>query len=85
MRRFFLPLLAAIALPTAANAESTWLIIRYVSGAKINRASSMERIEMSSMQQCEEQGAKWAGAPRMKWEKANYNFSQFGFVCLTGK
>ena len=29
MRKLLIPLLAAIALPTAVNAESVWLILRY--------------------------------------------------------
>ncbi len=85
MKRSLIPLLALLALPTAAYAESTWLVIRLVSGAKVNRVSSMEKIEMRDMTQCQEEGAKWVAAPRMKFEKANYNYSQFGFICLTGK
>ncbi len=34
MKRLFLPLLAALALPTAVNAESYWLILNYHSGQK---------------------------------------------------
>jgi len=85
VKRFLIPLLAAVALPTAANAESTWLVIRYVSGAMAYRNTSMEKIEMRDMTQCQEEGAKWVAAPRMEFEKKNYNYSRFGFICLTGK
>ena len=51
MKRLLLPLLAALALPTAVNAESYWLILRIV--------NSLEKIEMESMKQCEKQGSEW--------------------------
>ena len=46
MHRFFIPLLAAIALPTTANAESIWLVLK-ISGRKA--AAYLEKIEMGSM------------------------------------
>ena len=51
MRKLF-PLLVAFASPTAVKAESYWLIISAVSGA----SASLEKIEMVSMEQCNEQG-----------------------------
>ena len=47
MKRFLLPLLAALALPTAVNAESYWLIV-------FLNASTSQKIEMNSMEQCKE-------------------------------
>ena len=52
MKRLLLPLLAAIALPTAVNAESYWLILSSGSGD----SAALEKIEMASMEQCKEQG-----------------------------
>tara|TARA_Y100001970_G_C13904882_1_gene685550 strand:+ start:149 stop:382 length:234 start_codon:yes stop_codon:yes gene_type:complete len=52
MRLSLLTLLAAFALPTAANAESVSMIV--AGGRKT--AVSMLKIEMSSMESCERQG-----------------------------
>ena len=43
MKRLLFPLLAALALPTAVNAESYWLVLEY---------DGMTRIEMESLEQC---------------------------------
>ena len=72
-------------LPNTVNAESVWLIIRYVgaqkSGALI-RGGALEKIEMANMEQCELMGAKWVGSRRSKLE---HDKSVFGFECLIGK
>ncbi|WP_320663887.1 hypothetical protein [Prochlorococcus sp. MIT 1223] len=61
MKRLLLPLLAALALPTTANAESVWLLIqhdrtRYSVGDGIAMAVAWEKIEMSDLSQCRTQG-----------------------------
>ena len=48
MKHLLLPLLAALALPTAVNAESFWLLTQLG-----------HQIEMESLAQCEEQGYVW--------------------------
>ena len=55
MRKLLIPLLAAFALPTAVNAESYWLILRWDDPV----GNSLEKIEMESMEQCKEQGEIW--------------------------
>ena len=55
MKRLLIPLLAALALPTAVIAESYWLILRVDDDSGI----ALEKIEMKSMEQCEEQGDDW--------------------------
>ena len=50
MKRLLLPLLAALALPTAVNAESYWLVLLS------NVGHAMEKIEMKNMEKCREQG-----------------------------
>ena len=52
MRKLLIPLLAALALPTALNAVSYWLILQTGN----NYSRSLEKIPMESMDQCEEQG-----------------------------
>ena len=54
MKSLLLPLIAVLALPTAVNAESYWLILKVV--------NSLEKIEMKSLEQCEEQGEDWASS-----------------------
>ena len=71
MKRFLIPLLATLALPTAVNAESYWLVLRVDDASGV----ALEKIEMKSMEQCEEQGEKWEGA---MWNKEDY-------ICLIGK
>ena len=83
MKSLLLSLLASIALPTAANAESTWLIIRYQAGTSWKSPVAMEKIEMSNMEQCELEGAKWMGAKKSKVESARYR--GFSFTFLQGK
>ena len=55
MKRFVLPLIAAIALPTAVNAESHWLILHYSHAQR----SSFEKVEMDSATACEKEGRRW--------------------------
>ena len=63
----------AFALPTAVNAESYWLVI----SAASRDSSSLEKIEMASMEQCNEQGEIFKTATYMK-RKVQY-------ICLKGK
>jgi len=47
MKRFLIPLLAALALPTAVNAGTVWLVLRY---------QGMTSIPTDSIEQCEASG-----------------------------
>ena len=77
MKRLLLPLLAAIALPTAANAESYWLVLHSGGNGK-----ALEKIEMESMKQCKEQGEIYIeGLSGLKRIHKDYIY----YVCLTGK
>ena len=68
-----LPLLAAFALPTAVNAESYWMVISAASSG----SASLEKIEMASMEQCNEQGEIFKTATYMK--------RNVQYICLKGK
>ena len=70
MKRLLLPLLAVLALPTAVNAESYWLILFSVK-------TGIEKIEMASMEQCKEQGEIFKTATYMK--------RNVQYICLKGK
>ena len=81
MKRLLLPLIAALALPTAVNAESYWLIL-----ADFNN-KSFEKIEMESLAQCEEQGYAFQ-SPRnvlIKMPQREAWTVQGSWKCLEGK
>ncbi|MBO8205149.1 hypothetical protein [Prochlorococcus marinus] len=69
MRKLLIPLLAAFALPTAVNAESYWLLLK----VGVSRGA-FEKIEMGSMEQCEEQGENFKS--KNKYHR---------YYCLIGK
>ena len=52
MRKFLLPLLVGLSLPTAVIAESYWLIL----SSGVGSSSALKKIEMASIEQCKEQG-----------------------------
>ena len=59
MKRLLLPLLAALALPTAVNAESYWLVI-------MKGVNGMEKIEMKDIESCEKEGKRFKGGKASK-------------------
>ena len=84
MKRLLLPLLAALALPTAVNAESYWLILTYgdhgtLGGGGIG-GGALEKIQMLSLDSCEKEGKKWENSPTQK-ERRRYR----KYHCVTGK
>ena len=83
MKKLISFLIAIGSFPTALNAESTWLIIRYQAGASWKSPVAMQKIEMADLEQCELEGAKWMGAKESKVEKARKR--GFSFTCLQGK
>ena len=52
MKLLLLPLLAVLALPTAINAETVWLVLS-------RKSSGFEKIEMKDMKQCQEMRHYW--------------------------
>tara|TARA_Y100001968_G_scaffold318700_1_gene349260 strand:- start:592 stop:822 length:231 start_codon:yes stop_codon:yes gene_type:complete len=63
------------AFPFGANAESIWLILK-ISGRK--SSAFLEKVEMASLEQCEEQGLYWRSRDPNRFENLD-------FVCLKGK
>ena len=76
MKRLLLSLLSALALPTAVNAESYWLVINFTFAT----GSALEKIEMPSIKACKEEGEKWINSPRIENQR-NVN----SYHCVTGK
>ena len=88
MHKFLLPLLGALALPTSAIADSTWLILRYGSEHAVDTngyhgSSALEKIKVKNIQQCELMGAKWTGSKLHKDE--NKKRTILAFECLEGE
>lgn len=80
MKRYLLPLLAALALPTAVNADSVWLLLR---GGHPLDAATMEKIEMKDMEQCELMGALFMSSERLNFSEER--IKRRGFECFEGK
>ncbi len=87
MRRFLFPtLLAALLSPTVAMAENTWLILRYgVFGGNGRGGTSLEKIKVGNLSQCDLMGAKWMGTKLSKRENQYRNELVFGYECLEGE
>ena len=70
-------------LPNSVNAESHWLILRYVPSNHSSAGAALEKIKMKSKDQCQTQGALWMGTKETKVESKKK--SGYGFVCLVGE
>ncbi len=65
MRQLLIPLLAALALPTAVKAEVGFLIIKSRGGSNYNALNvDLIAIPMNSMKSCEEAGLKIISSDR---------------------
>ncbi|MBO8204580.1 hypothetical protein [Prochlorococcus marinus] len=82
MKRLLLPLLAALALPNAVNAESVWLLLR---GGHPLDPKTLEKIEMKDMEQCEQQGEKYKKFTNQWVDKKSLEGKYYNYLCLTGK
>jgi hypothetical protein len=85
MKRLLLPLIAALALPTAVSAESYWLVISDKENSRTSTA--LEKIEMESLAQCEKQGYIWASTKNeLISNPQSKGFTAMGaWKCLIGK
>ena len=83
MRRFlFLALGMGLLLPTAANAESVWLLI-----TESQHGDAMVKIEMEDLKQCEKMGYLWASKTNDLIENPqSYQWTlQGSWKCIIGK
>ena len=87
MKRFLIPLLTALAIP-AVNAESYWLVLTLGDGGH-EGASALEKIEMISMEACENEGEKWMTITKRKDGKNSRFINDLSgnraFICIIGK
>ena len=86
MKRLLIPLLAALALPTAVNAESYWL---YVVGKRKGWSELVsEKFPMVSLEACEKeaQRIKDKGGLFMSETNENKGYNdKFFYSCIQGK
>ena len=86
MKRLLLPLIAALALPTAANAETVYLVVRLresLNYLQYGVSSSSFFVPMETMSQCEEAGVKLKASQRFGHSKEGW--SKTFFECIEGK
>ncbi len=77
MRKFFIPLLASIALPTAVSAE----VANYYLVANLRRSSFV--IPMQTLELCEEAGKKYKTSKA--WNPTLKDPYQLSYICLKAK
>tara|TARA_S200000501_G_scaffold204043_1_gene191866 strand:+ start:547 stop:774 length:228 start_codon:yes stop_codon:yes gene_type:complete len=75
MKRLLLPLLAALALPTAVNAENYYLLVSF--------GERNFTVPMKSLDQCEEQLAIVTNTDN--WKVTRVNTKKVGGICIEGK
>ena len=83
MKRLLLPLIAALTLPTAASAETYWLLVGV--GGKNNPNGSLATLPMSSMLECDAAGKKIYEARGKPHGIHGDVFYSLRYVCVKGK
>ncbi len=74
MKRLLLPLLAALALPTAVKAESFYLLVNIADRGTTAESSSSFIVPMKTLAGCEEVGVKLISSDRFKTEGQEVHF-----------
>ena len=86
MKRLLLPLLAALALPTAVNAESYWL---FVVGKRKGWSELLsEKFPMASLKACEDEALRLKSLGGLFMSDTNDNKGyndKFFYSCIKGK
>ena len=74
-------MIAALALPTSAMAESYWLVLLYGKSFDQNGAvaAALEKIQMNNMADCQKEGSNWLSSKTIKATRDK------GFHCVRGK
>ena len=85
MKRLLLPLLAALALPTAVNAESVYLVVKTTTGSMMRENGQLMVVPMKTMDGCEEAGQKLVSSERFIKGKFGKITRDISFECLESK
>ena len=80
MKRLLLPLLTALALPTAVNAASVYyLLVKTTTGSMMRENGQLMVVPMKTMDGCEEAGQKLISSERF------FHPKNVSFECLESK
>jgi hypothetical protein len=85
MKRLLLPLLAALALPSAVNAESVYLVVKTTTGSMMRENGQLMVVPMKTMDGCEEAGQKLVSSERFIKGKFGKITRDISFECLESK
>ena len=81
MKRLLLPLIAALAFPTAINAETHWLLLKANHGQR--ELTWMWELPMDSLRECEDSLKK--ATNRENWNGMRPAPTSINGICLPGK
>ena len=82
MQYLQLTLLAALALPTALNAESVYLVVKTTTGSMMRENGQLMVVPMKTIAGCEQAGLKIISSKRFNKGKITRDIS---FECLESK
>ena len=85
MKRLLLPLLAALALPTAVNSESVYLVVKTTTGSMMRENGQLLVVPMKTMDGCEKAGQKLVSSERFIKGKFGKITRDISFECLKSK
>ena len=85
MKRLLLPLLAALALPTAVNAASVYLVVKTTTGSMMRENGQLMVVPMKTIDGCEEAGQKLVSSERFLKGKFGKITRDISFECLESK
>ena len=85
MRKLLIPLLAALALPTAVSAESVYLVVKTTTGSMMRENGQLMVVPMKTMDGCEEAGQKLVSSERFIKGKFGKITRDISFECLESK
>ena len=85
MHKLLVPLLAALALPTAVNAESVFLVVKTTTGSMMRENGQLMVVPMKTMDGCEEARQKLVSSERFIKGKFGKITRDISFECLESK
>ena len=85
MSKLLIPLLAALTIPTAVNAESVYLVVKTTTGSMMRENGQLMVVPMKTMDGCEEAGQKLVSSERFIKGKFGKITRDISFECLESK
>ena len=85
MSKLLIPLLAALALPTAVNAKFVNLVVKTTTGSMMRENGQLMVVPMKTMDGCEEAGLKIVSSERFNKGKFGKITRDISFECLESK